>query len=81
MAAGVREIYRERVNKTLYLAGDGALRYGEIVAVIDASKGAGVNRVCIIRRNAPQRSPVEVIATARRRLVARCRRGWQERRW
>ncbi len=51
----LREIYRERVNKTLYLAGDGALRYGEIIAVIDASKGAGVNRIGIIteamRRN------------------------------
>jgi len=44
----LREIYRERVNKTLYIAGDGALRYGEIIAVIDASKGAGVNRVGII---------------------------------
>jgi biopolymer transport protein TolR len=44
----LRDIYRERVNKTLYIAGDGALSYGEIVAVIDASKGAGVNRVGII---------------------------------
>jgi biopolymer transport protein ExbD len=44
----LREIYRQRVNKTLYIAGDGSLRYGEIVAVIDASKGAGVNRVGII---------------------------------
>ena len=44
----LREIYRERVNKTLYIAGDGSLRYGEIVAVIDVSKGAGVNRVGII---------------------------------
>ena len=44
----LRDIYRDRVNKTLYIAGDGALRYGEIVAVIDASKGAGVNRVGII---------------------------------
>ncbi len=44
----LREIYRERNNKTLYIAGDGALRYGEIIAVIDASKGAGVNRVGII---------------------------------
>jgi len=44
----LREIYRERDNKTLYIAGDGSLSYGEIVAVIDASKGAGVNRVGII---------------------------------
>ena len=44
----LREIYRERENKTLYIAGDGSLRYGEIIAVIDASKGAGVNRVGIV---------------------------------
>ena len=44
----LRDIYRERVNKTLYIAGDGALRYGEIIAVIDAGKGAGVSRVGII---------------------------------
>ncbi len=44
----LREIYRVRRNKTLYIAGHGSLRYGEIVAVIDASKGAGVDRVGII---------------------------------
>jgi biopolymer transport protein ExbD len=42
------DIYRERRNKTLYISGDGALRYGDIVAVIDAGKGAGVDRVGII---------------------------------
>jgi len=36
------------MNKTLYIAGDGALRYGEIIEVIDASRGAGVSRVGII---------------------------------
>ena len=44
----LREIYRDRVNKTLYIAGAGSLRYGEIIEVIDAGKGAGVNRVGII---------------------------------
>ena len=44
----LREIYRDRANKTLYIAGDGSLRYGEIIAVIDAGKGAGVSRVGII---------------------------------
>jgi biopolymer transport protein ExbD len=44
----LRDVYRERVNKTLYIAGAGTLRYGEIIAVIDASKGAGVSRVGII---------------------------------
>ena len=54
----LREIFRERRNKTLYIAGHGSLRYGEIVAVIDASRGAGVDRVGIItdgmRRGARQ---------------------------
>ena len=48
LEAQLREIYRDRRNKTLYIAGHGSLRYGEIVAVIDASKGAGVDRVGII---------------------------------
>lgn len=54
----LREIFTPRRNKTLYIAGDGALRYGDIVAVIDAGKGAGVDRVGIItvgmRRTARQ---------------------------
>lgn len=44
----LREIYADRRDKTLYVMGDGALRYGEIVGVIDAAKGAGVDRVGII---------------------------------
>ena len=44
----LREIFRERRIKTLYIAGHGSLRYGDIVSVIDASRGAGVNRVGII---------------------------------
>jgi biopolymer transport protein ExbD len=35
--------------------GDGALRYGEMVSVIDAAKGAGVERVGII--TAAMRAP------------------------
>ncbi len=44
----LREIFRERRNKTLYIAGHGSLRYREIIAVIDAGKGAGVDRVGIV---------------------------------
>jgi len=44
----LRVIFAERRNKTLYIAGDGALRYGAIVTVIDAGKGAGVDRVGIV---------------------------------
>ncbi len=48
LEARLREIYRDRDNKTLYIAGDGSLRYGEIIAVIDAGKGAGVSRIGVI---------------------------------
>ena len=44
----LRKIYEERKDKTLFIAGDGTLRYGDIVAVIDAAKGAGVEKVGII---------------------------------
>jgi biopolymer transport protein ExbD len=44
----LREIFRDRRNKTLYIAGHGSLRYGEIIAVVDAGKGAGVDRVGIV---------------------------------
>jgi len=44
----LREIFATRRDKTLYIAGAGSLRYGDIVAVVDAGKGAGVQRVGII---------------------------------
>ena len=44
----LRKIYEERKDKTMFIAGDGKLRYGDIVDVIDASKGAGVEKVGII---------------------------------
>jgi biopolymer transport protein ExbD len=44
----LREIFAARRDKTLYIAGAGSLRYGDIVAVVDAGKGAGVERVGIV---------------------------------
>ena len=44
----LREIYQDRHDKTLYVSGAGSLRYGDIVTVIDAAKGAGVTRVGVI---------------------------------
>lgn len=47
----LRKIYEERKDKTMFIAGDGNLRYGDIVNVIDAAKGAGVEKVGIITEN------------------------------
>ena len=54
----LREIYRDRRDRTMWLSGAGSLRYGEIVEVIDAAKGAGVERVGVITPAMWAASPV-----------------------
>lgn len=44
----LRAIYTTRHDKTLYVSGAPELRYQSIVDVLDAAKGAGVDRVGII---------------------------------
>ena len=48
LPARLKEIYLDRRDRTLYVMGDARLRYGDIVSVIDAAKGAGVERVGIV---------------------------------
>ena len=43
-----REVFSGRRDKTLYVIGDGSVRYGEIARVIDAAVGAGVTNVGIV---------------------------------
>ena len=44
----LRKIFEDRKEKTMFIAGAGTLRYGDIVFVIDAAKGAGVEKVGIV---------------------------------
>jgi biopolymer transport protein ExbD len=44
----LRTIFESRKEKTLFLVGAPTLRYGEVVAVIDAARGAGVDKVGIV---------------------------------
>ena len=44
----LRTIFEERKEKTMFIMGAGTLRYGDIVDVIDAAKGAGVEKVGIV---------------------------------
>ena len=44
----LRTVFEQRTDKTLFLSASSALRYGEVVQLIDAAKGAGVDRVGII---------------------------------
>jgi biopolymer transport protein ExbD len=56
----LRDIFESRKEKTMFIAGDGSLRYGEIVTVIDAAKGAGIEKVGIVTdemRKGPSGAP------------------------
>ncbi len=44
----LRDLYSDRNDKTMFVMAAGSLRYGDIVEVIDAAKGAGVTRVGIV---------------------------------
>ena len=44
----LRTIFEERKDKTMFIVGDGNLRYADIVYVIDAAKGAGVEKVGVV---------------------------------
>jgi biopolymer transport protein ExbD len=48
LEARLGDVFRDRRDKTLFISADGALRYGQVVRVIDAAKGAGVARVGVI---------------------------------
>jgi biopolymer transport protein TolR len=44
----LRGVFETRKEKTMFIAGAGTLRYADIVQVIDAARGAGVEKVGIV---------------------------------
>lgn len=44
----LRTIFEERKDKQMFIIGAGVLRYADIIEVIDAAKGAGVEKVGIV---------------------------------
>ena len=57
----LREIFDERREKTMFIAGAGNLRYGEIIEVIDAAKGAGVTKVGIVTTQMRRRGGADTL--------------------
>jgi biopolymer transport protein ExbD len=57
LEARLRTVFDARRDKTLFVLADARLRYGDVVSVIDAAKGAGVARVGIITEGARARTP------------------------
>jgi biopolymer transport protein TolR len=48
LADRLRTIYEERKDKTMFVSGAETLRYRDIMEVIDAARGAGVDKVGIV---------------------------------
>jgi biopolymer transport protein ExbD len=44
----LRDVFETRREKTMFIVGDPTLRYGDIIQVIDAARGAGVEKVGIV---------------------------------
>ena len=44
----LRSTFEGRRDKTLFIIGDGSVRYGEIIRIIDSANGAGVTKVGIV---------------------------------
>jgi biopolymer transport protein TolR len=42
------DIYRDRRDKTLFIAGDATLPYKKIIAVMDTARGSGVKRLGVV---------------------------------
>ena len=57
----LREIFEQRREKTMFIAGAGNLRYGEIIEVIDAAKGAGVTKVGIVTEEMRRRGGADAL--------------------
>jgi biopolymer transport protein ExbD len=48
LEARLRTIFDTRRDKTLYVSGDATLPYGDVIVLLDAARGAGVERVGVI---------------------------------
>lgn len=55
----LRTIYEQRKDKTMFIVGAETLRYGDIIEVIDAARGAGVEKVGIVTTGMRQQAGVQ----------------------
>ena len=56
LSSRLEAIYASRRDKTLFLIGSGVLRYGEVIGVLDAAKGAGIDRIGVVTERMRRRS-------------------------
>jgi biopolymer transport protein ExbD len=56
----LRTIFEDRKDKQMFIMGAGSLRYGDIVEVLDAAKGAGVEKVGIVTEGMRRAAGVQI---------------------
>ena len=59
----LRTIFEQRKDKTMFITGAPNLRYGDIIEVIDAAKGAGVEKVGIVTEGMRRSAGVQATGT------------------
>ncbi len=59
LADRLQKIFEQRTEKTMFIVGAPSLRYSDIVSVIDAAKGAGVEKVGIVTTGMRQAAGVQ----------------------
>jgi biopolymer transport protein ExbD len=57
--ARFQDLFSTRKDKTLFIIGAPAVRYGEIMAIIDAAMGAGVEKVGIVTEGMRQEAAAQ----------------------
>ena len=57
----LRRTFEQRREKTMFIAAAGNLRYGEVIEVIDAAKGAGVTKVGIVTEGMRRRGGADAL--------------------
>jgi biopolymer transport protein TolR len=59
----LRTIFEQRKDKRMFIMGAPTLRYGDIIEVIDAAKGAGVEKVGIVTEGMRRAAGVQTAGT------------------
>ena len=55
LEARLRDVITLRANKTVFVRASGALSYGQVIAGLDAVRGAGAERIGLLRREPENR--------------------------
>jgi biopolymer transport protein ExbD len=51
LEARLRDVIALRGNKTVFVRASGSLSYGQVIAGLDAVRGAGAERIGLLRRD------------------------------